>query len=101
MNPEAQEELDRILKLNPEDLSPEEKAFLNARRSYLNNEQKRVFDSVLTDQAAPLPEGESELPSDPVVEDLPEIPVTTSKAAAKPTKNTETTKEDPFDEDLR
>ena len=44
------ENLDRILKLNPEDLTPEEKAFLYARRSYLNNEQMRIFKKVLNEQ---------------------------------------------------
>jgi len=52
MNPEAQEELNRILQMNPSDLSVEEKAFLNARRTYLNNEQRRVFASVIDAAAA-------------------------------------------------
>jgi hypothetical protein len=47
MNPEAQEELDRILKLNPDQLTSDDVAFLNARRDYLTDEQKRIFQSVL------------------------------------------------------
>jgi hypothetical protein len=47
MNDEAVKELQRILNLNPEELKPHEVAFLNARRGYLNNDQKRIFASVL------------------------------------------------------
>jgi hypothetical protein len=47
MDEASQKELDRITQLNPEDLQYEEIRFLNARRNYLNNEQKRIFKSVL------------------------------------------------------
>lgn len=47
MDEQSQKEFDRIVKLNPEDLHYEEIQFLNARRVYLNNEQKRVFGSIL------------------------------------------------------
>ena len=47
MNPQDQEVLDNILKQNPEDLNPVNRAILNARRDYLTNDQKRIFASVL------------------------------------------------------
>ena len=47
MNPKDKELVESILVKNPEDLSIYEVAVLNARRDYLNNEQKRVFASVL------------------------------------------------------
>jgi hypothetical protein len=47
MNPEAQSELDRILALQPAELSEAEAGFLRARRSYLNEEQRTVFAEVL------------------------------------------------------
>jgi hypothetical protein len=47
MDKESQKILDGIVKKNPSDLSYEEIQFLNARRTYLTNEQKRVFVSVL------------------------------------------------------
>lgn len=43
MNPEAQQELERILKLDPISLKPEEIEFLQARRAYLTTEQTRIF----------------------------------------------------------
>lgn len=60
MNPEAQEKLDGILKRNPESLTPDEVAFLIARRTYLTNEQLRIFAPVL---------GEFGLPTVAVVSD--------------------------------
>lgn len=53
MNPEAKEELERILALNPEELTAHDIKFLNARRDYLNKEQRRVFASKLVDEDAP------------------------------------------------
>lgn len=47
MDNKSQEEFDRLVKLNPEDLTGAERDFLNARRTYLNNEQRRVFGDVL------------------------------------------------------
>jgi hypothetical protein len=47
MTPDWKEVLEGILKKNPEDLTYDEIGFLNARRTYLNNEQKRIFSSVL------------------------------------------------------
>ena len=47
MNPEAQQELQRIIDLGPDAISPADADFLRARRDYLNSEQKRVFASVL------------------------------------------------------
>ena len=49
MNPQAQELLASILKKNPEDLTKDEVSFLNARRTYLSNEQIRIFVSVLNE----------------------------------------------------
>lgn len=43
MNPEAKEELDRILGIELNALSESEQAFLQARRSYLTEEQKTVY----------------------------------------------------------
>ncbi len=43
MNPEAQAELDRILALSPEDLTESDRGFLQARRSYLTEEQRINF----------------------------------------------------------
>ena len=43
MNPEAQAELDRILALSPAEVTESEQAFLQARRSYLTEEQRNVF----------------------------------------------------------
>ena len=47
MDEQSQKIFDKILKINPSDLSYEDIQFINARRSYLNNEQKRIFASVL------------------------------------------------------
>ena len=47
MDETSKKELERILRINPEDLKYEEIQFLNARRTYLTNEQKRVYASVL------------------------------------------------------
>jgi len=47
MDETSKKELARILAINPEDLSYEEIQFLNARRSYLTNDQKRIFASIL------------------------------------------------------
>jgi hypothetical protein len=43
MNPEAQTELQRILALDPRELTLDEKAFLQTRRSYLTKEQCLKF----------------------------------------------------------
>lgn len=47
MNPTAQEELERILNKDPQTLTEAEIAFLRARRSYLNSEQRKTFAEVL------------------------------------------------------
>ena len=47
MDEQSQKIFDKILKINPSDLSYEDIQFINARRTYLNDEQKRVFASVL------------------------------------------------------
>lgn len=47
MNNEAQEELQRLLALDPSVLKETEIAFLKARASYLTTNQKRIFASVL------------------------------------------------------
>lgn len=52
MNPEAQAELDRILALEPAALSDADRAFLQARRDYLTEEQKSVFAEALSEQPA-------------------------------------------------
>lgn len=48
MNVEAKTELERILALDPAELSEAETAFLQARRSYLTEEQKVKFGIVET-----------------------------------------------------
>lgn len=47
MNPEAQEELNKILAKEPETLNEEEIKFLRARSSYLKKAQLEEYDSVL------------------------------------------------------
>ena len=47
MNEDAQKIFDKLVKMNPQDLIPEQVAFLHARRPYLNDEQLRIFKSVL------------------------------------------------------
>ena len=49
MDQETQATLEAILKLDPEALNEDQVNFLNARRSYLNGEQRRIFASVLID----------------------------------------------------
>jgi len=51
MNIEAQQELDRILGLDPNELTEYEVGFLRARRSYLSEEQKAVYADVLSEVA--------------------------------------------------
>jgi hypothetical protein len=60
MNPEAQAELDRIVAIEPAALSEAEVGFLQARRSYLSEEQKAVYAEVLNagPALAEQPEGE-------------------------------------------
>lgn len=55
MNPEAQAELNRILGLDPNELSEYEAGFLRARRDYLSEEQKAVYADVLKGVEAPAP----------------------------------------------
>jgi hypothetical protein len=43
MNEEAKAELDRILALSPEEVTESERAFLQARRSYMTEDQRNVF----------------------------------------------------------
>jgi hypothetical protein len=52
MNIEAQEELNRVLAMEPVALSLDEMAFLRARRSYLNSDQAAKFAAVLEDEPA-------------------------------------------------
>ncbi len=47
MNPEAQAYLDEILKIEPENLTEEQKRFLRARSSYLKRIQLEEYASVL------------------------------------------------------
>ena len=59
LNAKDQEILEAILKKNPEDLDLEERKTLRARESYLNNEQRRVFKTVLTVDENPKKEEEA------------------------------------------
>lgn len=54
MDQTSQEEFDRIVKLDPNDLTSFDRDFLNARRDYLTNDQLRIFNSVLIKEEAPL-----------------------------------------------
>ena len=45
--------LQRILQTDPESLTPYDIKFLNARRGYLNKEQRRIYASVLIDEDNP------------------------------------------------
>lgn len=47
INPEARAELDRILEIDVDELTPEEIAFLRARRDYLKKDQLEEYDSIL------------------------------------------------------
>jgi len=60
MNEEAQLELDRLLKLSPSDLTADDRAFLRARRSYLTDDQKRIFKSVLDEKLPEIKEAVGE-----------------------------------------
>ena len=52
MDKESQEVFDKIVKLDPSSLSYEQIQFLNARRTYLTQEQRRVFASILVKEKA-------------------------------------------------
>lgn len=43
MDKESQKKFDELVKLDPSNLTMEDKAFLLARQSYMTQEQKRVF----------------------------------------------------------
>lgn len=49
---EVQAELDRLLDMNPDGLTPAEASFLRARVGYLTNEEQRIFDEVLNPKPA-------------------------------------------------
>jgi len=49
MDQESQAMLDAILAKEPAALTDEDKAFLRARRSYLNTEQRTIYAEVLAD----------------------------------------------------
>lgn len=50
MNQDAKEVLEGILKKDLHELTVEDKIFLKARRSYLNADQKKKYESVLEDK---------------------------------------------------
>ena len=58
MNPEAKERLDLILTKNPESLTIDEIAFLQARRGYLKNIQLEEYASILNPSPKKEPEKE-------------------------------------------
>ena len=58
MNESARVELDRILDLGPDSINESELAFLQARRSYLTEEQRINFG--ITDEAPAVIEAEAE-----------------------------------------
>lgn len=50
MDLETQEIFENLIKLNPRDLTPNDRAFLYARRGYLNDRQLDTFAEVLSAQ---------------------------------------------------
>lgn len=66
MDQNSQLELDRILKLDPQDLNSDEIGFLRARRGYLTTEAKRIFNIHLEDMSVKqvLPEEPEEVAID-------------------------------------
>lgn len=60
MNPEAQERLEELLKLDPASLNAEQKAFLRARRTYLKESQEEEYASVLDEKEVAVEEGNQE-----------------------------------------
>ena len=59
MNPEAREELDRILGIEPSRLTFDERAFLRARRDYLKKSQAEEYAQVIKQEdQAPEPVNE-------------------------------------------
>lgn len=103
MDKMSHEELQRILSLDPVNLTSQERAFLRARSEYLTSEQKRIFKSVLNEKPTKdTPEVESEAtePTPEVVEEVetPEAPkdeVSTIGEAAEESED----EVDPYDPD--
>lgn len=65
MNPEAQEQLDKILAKDADELTRDERDFLRARQSYLKKTQVEEYKSVLGAKEAAekvAPEGEPTVP---------------------------------------
>lgn len=60
MNIEAEVELRKMLQLDPESLTTSQRQFICARRTYLNNEQKRVFGEVIEQTLAELKKANGE-----------------------------------------
>ena len=94
MNPEDTELLNSVLSKSLEELTPYDVEVLNARRGYLNSEQKKVFASVLrkdneeeTSQEVPAEEPKSKATP------KKEIPVEEPAPEETPAKDT---KEDEF-----
>ena len=79
MNDEARTELDRILALTPPELSESDRAFLQARRSYMTEEQRINFG--ISDN----PVVEDSAPNEATDESQEDQPVTPSKTS-KPSK---------------
>lgn len=46
----SQETFDRLVKIDPSSLTSEEIAFLRARRTYLTQDQRRIFISILEEK---------------------------------------------------
>lgn len=47
MNESAQKIFDKLVKISPKDLTKDEIAFLHARRSYLTDDQMRIYGDVI------------------------------------------------------
>lgn len=56
MNEEAQKIFDKLVTLSVSELTPEDRGFLKARRTYMNDEQKRIYATVIADVE---PQGDS------------------------------------------
>lgn len=50
MDEVSQELFDKLVKLDPENLSTEQKAFLKARRTYMNGSQREIFKDIIREE---------------------------------------------------
>lgn len=70
INQEAQEILNNILKLDPEELSLEQRNFLRARRDYLKKDDRNKYRSIITTD-----EEKAKVAGEEVKEETPDVEV--------------------------